>query len=99
MPDFEKLGVFYLGKAYDPAAKKRREDLLLYAEESAGAVEQRIRDLDAELQRELDASAAALDPAAEKLETLTIRPKKSDVTVRSVALLWLPYRGDRPAFG
>src|SRR5690349_20923546 len=30
MPDFEKLGVFYLGKAYDPAAKRRREDLLLY---------------------------------------------------------------------
>src|SRR5512135_3105487 len=30
MPDFEKLGVFYLGKAYDLAAKRRRDDLLLY---------------------------------------------------------------------
>src|SRR5215475_6303937 len=30
MPDFEKLGVFYLGKAYDPAKKARRDDLLLY---------------------------------------------------------------------
>jgi hypothetical protein len=69
------------------------------AEESAGAVEQQIRDLDAELQKELDASAAAMDPAGEKLETLTIRPKKSDVTVRSVGLVWLPYRGDTPAFG
>ena len=69
------------------------------AEESAGAVEQQIRDLDAELQRELDASALATDPAAEKLETVTLRPKKTDVTVRSVGLVWLPYRGDTPAFG
>src|SRR5512144_1581201 len=30
MPDFEKLGVFYLGKAYDVAKRRRREDLLLY---------------------------------------------------------------------
>lgn len=30
MRDFEKLGVFYLGREYDPAAKQVREDLLLY---------------------------------------------------------------------
>src|SRR5262245_6577694 len=30
MPDFEKLGVFYLGKTYDPAKKTRREELVLY---------------------------------------------------------------------
>src|ERR1043166_9937716 len=28
--DFEKLGVFYLGRSYDLAAKKRGGDLLLY---------------------------------------------------------------------
>lgn len=28
--DFEKLGVFYLGRGYDPAAKKASGDLLLY---------------------------------------------------------------------
>lgn len=30
MNDYEKLGVFYLGKEYDVAARKRRESLLLY---------------------------------------------------------------------
>src|SRR5512138_1022472 len=30
MQDFEKLGVFYLGKEYDLAAKQRKEDLVLY---------------------------------------------------------------------
>lgn len=30
MGDFEKLGVFYLGRAYDLSAKKAKENLLLY---------------------------------------------------------------------
>src|SRR5262245_37529187 len=30
MQDFEKLGVFYLGRAFDLAKKKRQNDLLLY---------------------------------------------------------------------
>ena len=30
MADFEKLGVFYLGREYDPAAKKLRDELILY---------------------------------------------------------------------
>ena len=30
MADFEKLGVFYLGKEYDLAAKRRGEGLVLY---------------------------------------------------------------------
>jgi hypothetical protein len=31
MQDFEKLGVFYLGREYDPEKKQVKEDLLLYA--------------------------------------------------------------------
>jgi Helicase HerA, central domain len=30
MPDYEKLGCFYLGAEYDPAAARRRPDLVLY---------------------------------------------------------------------
>ena len=30
MPDFEKLGVFYIGREYDLAAKKLQENLVLY---------------------------------------------------------------------
>lgn len=30
VPDFEKLGAFYLGKVYDLAARQRREQLVLY---------------------------------------------------------------------
>ena len=69
------------------------------AQESVGAIDQQIEDLDAEFQSELAASSASTDPATERLETLTLRPKKTDITVRKVALVWLPYRGDDPAFG
>ncbi len=69
------------------------------AEESAAAVAAEIRDLDAQLQNALAASAAAADPAMEKLEEVTLRPKKDDITVRRVALVWLPYRDGAPAFG
>ncbi len=60
------------------------------AKETVGAVEQQIQDLDAELQAELAASAAASDPATEKLERVSLRPKKTDITVRRVALVWVP---------
>jgi hypothetical protein len=30
LQDFEKLGVFYLGRSYDMHARRLREDLLLY---------------------------------------------------------------------
>ena len=69
------------------------------AEDTVGAIDQQIQDLDGELQSELAAAAAAADPATEKLETLTLRPKKTDITVGKLALVWLPYRGDAPAFG
>ncbi|HEY2797829.1 MAG TPA: ATP-binding protein [Thermoanaerobaculia bacterium] len=60
------------------------------ANETVEAVQQQIRDLDAELEGELSAARTASDPAGEKLETLTLRPKKSDVTIRRIALVWKP---------
>ena len=30
MKAYEKLGVFYLGKAFDVSARKRRDELILY---------------------------------------------------------------------
>ncbi len=63
------------------------------AKETVEAVQQQIQDLDGELQSELAASKAAADPATEKLETVSLRPKKSDITVRRVALAWIPDAG------
>jgi hypothetical protein len=60
------------------------------AKETVEAVQQQIQDLDGELQSELAASEAAADPASEKLESVSLRPKKSDITVRRAVLVWIP---------
>jgi hypothetical protein len=68
------------------------------AEESEGAIAQQIEDLNARCQAEIDALASATDPITEKLDTITLRPKKTDITVRKLALVWLPYRAGTPSF-
>ena len=69
------------------------------AQESAESVRQQIQALEAELQSELAARSAATDPLTEELERIAVRPKKSDITVRPVRLVWRPYRGGSPAWG
>jgi hypothetical protein len=66
------------------------------AEEGLEAVQLSRRDLEAELARELAALAERFDPEALAIETVTLRPRRADVEVRSVALAWIPYR---PAAG
>ena len=43
-----------------------------------------------ELEEQVDALVAGLDPALEELEDLAIKPKKSDIQVKLVTLAWLP---------
>ena len=62
------------------------------AREDLAAVQQSMADLDAQLKVELDALAASYDPTAIALEPLAIKPRRSDVEVRKVALAWAPYR-------
>ena len=68
------------------------------AQESAEAVKQQIQALEAELEAELAERSAATDPLTEKLERVSVRPKKSDITVRPMRLVWRPYRGNAPAW-
>ncbi len=62
------------------------------AEESMAALQQQHADLSAELERELAELSARFDSATAPLETVAIRPRKSDVEVRQVALAWAPWR-------
>ncbi len=69
------------------------------AQESAEAVRQQIQAIEAELEAELSARTAATDPLVERLERIAVRPRKTDITVRRVALVWRPYRDGSPAWG
>jgi hypothetical protein len=64
------------------------------ANETVEAVQAQIQEVDAQIESELAAVRTAQDPATEKLETLTLRPRKTDVTVRRVALVWVPEPGE-----
>ncbi len=75
-------------RGFDRAAKQGRD--VDRAEDSLEALEARRGELEAELAADIAALEAKLDPSSEPLTTLTVRPRKSDVEVTSVVVLWRP---------
>lgn len=74
------------------------------ASETVEAIQQQLTDLEAQFNQEAAALETKMDPQTEIFETLAIRPKKSDISVQLVALVWAPYWQDRqgqtsPAWG
>jgi len=61
------------------------------AEENIEALQQQLAELDLQLKAELDAHAAGTDPLNETLEAISIRPKKTNISVRLLALAWMPH--------
>jgi hypothetical protein len=61
------------------------------ADENVQALEEHCRNLEAQLQAEIDAATAKLDAHNEPLEPIALRPKKTDVKVRVVSLAWAPF--------
>jgi hypothetical protein len=70
---------------------KERQDVTR-AQETVAAVQQALSDLDAELQSEVTTLEARSESG--ELETVALRPKKTDVRVRLCALAWTPYWRD-----
>jgi hypothetical protein len=61
------------------------------AQENVEALRRKQADLDAQFQTELQALDTKIDPLTEQLETLAIWPKKTNISVRLVGLVWMPY--------
>jgi hypothetical protein len=80
-----------IGQAARSAGKlgKERDDVGR-AEQNRDAIEQRLRDLQNELEAETNRLRAELDPATVRVEQISVKPRKSDIDVRTVALLWVP---------
>jgi hypothetical protein len=58
------------------------------------ALQTQLHDLEAQFKTEVDAVAEKMDPLAEIFETVSIKPNKSNISVKLVALAWVPYRQD-----
>ena len=64
------------------------------AEETIESITKQIRDLQAEFNAELAGLGEKFDPQTEVLETLVVKPRKADINVQLVALVWAPYWQD-----
>ncbi|MEP6959225.1 MAG: ATP-binding protein, partial [Nitrospirota bacterium] len=65
------------------------------AEENASVLQQQLVDLEAQFKAETELLAATTDPLSEKLESLSLKPTKTNIAVKLVALAWTPSWQDR----
>ena len=61
------------------------------AGETVEAMQQRLADLEGQLQAETSALEVSTDPAAEKLESIALKPKKTNISITLLTLAWAPY--------
>ncbi len=64
------------------------------AEETIESITKQIQDLQAEFNAEVASLEEKLDIQTEKFETIVIKPRKSDINVQFVSLVWAPYWQD-----
>jgi len=64
------------------------------AEETVEAVQKQLKELQVEFDAELAALEQKINPLTEELETITIKPSKSDIIIQLVALAWVPFWQD-----
>ena len=88
-------------KGVGRAAKERTD--VVKAEKEIAAEQKKLAALSAEFEREIEEKRGRLDPAALETDSLTIRPRKGDLAVDKISLLWLPWwvdsdGGEQPAF-
>jgi len=69
---------------------KESQDVSM-AQENVAAVQQQLADLEAQFNAESEALAAASDPVQEKLQPVSLKPAKADITVKLIALAWTPH--------
>ncbi|WP_447969109.1 ATP-binding protein [Nitrospira sp. M1] len=61
------------------------------AGDTVEALRQRLVDLDAQFQEDTDRLTLQWDEEARELESITIRPKKTNISINLVTLAWVPY--------
>ncbi len=64
------------------------------AQETVEAINQRLAEMDNEFKEETAAIERSSDPQTEQLETVSLKPKKSSISVKLLSLAWAPYWHD-----
>jgi molecular chaperone GrpE (heat shock protein) len=71
------------------SASKERADVA-HAEADVEALHDQLEALNAELEAEVTRLESEFDPATIAIETTTVKPRKADIAVEDVALVWVP---------
>ncbi|MBN1628740.1 MAG: ATP-binding protein [Thermoleophilia bacterium] len=77
-----------VGRSIDEGGDVKR------AEETLASIKDKMADLETEEQEAIDSLESKFDTASEDLEKVLMRPRKSDITVDSLGLVWMPYWQD-----
>jgi hypothetical protein len=62
------------------------------AVESVEVLQERLKLLEAQFEQDIDAVQSDIDPMQVELQTMTIRPRKSDISIGIVGICWFPWR-------
>jgi hypothetical protein len=60
------------------------------AQETVESIDRQIEELEQQFQKDVEELRNRTDPTTERLETIEIRPKKTDIRINLVALAWVP---------
>ena len=60
------------------------------AQENMEALQQQLAALEAQFKTETNELIASIDPLTEKLETVSLKPTKTNIAVKLIALGWVP---------
>jgi hypothetical protein len=94
----KKLSASTIGKATTAARGAGRSmkdaDDVVRAQENVQALEEQLAALETEFKTAAGEIADRINPATEELESITVKPKKTNIAVNLVALTWAPYRQD-----
>jgi hypothetical protein len=94
----KKLSSTNIGRASttarDMGRMSRQKDDVKRAEQTLEAHRVRLAELEAEIAEEANAIADRFNPVTEPLETVELKPRKSDIDIRLIALGWTPCQQD-----
>jgi len=69
---------------------KERSDIAA-ASENLDSLRQQLADLESDFNAEMQLLSGSADPMQQAIETVALRPRRTDVAVRLVTLVWAPY--------
>jgi len=89
------IGTSSIGRATTTArnasrAMKETQDVNR-AKETVEVMKQKLTELEQEIQQDIDSISKKMDATTEQLENVSIKPKKTDITIQLIAICWAPY--------